>query len=194
MPKPLSRHAIPTVGDRPVEISGPSTESLQLFLQSMGDPKIAQMIGHETEASWSMAVDERLPAGRYFLQITEGQKFLFGDGKSRQGGRWLVHDVQDGAQGVSSTICAALNYTIERSPAKSWQKSSKLTIISNLVVRDDYQGRGLASWLVKSFMAEHPKARIDTSLTHFGARFFGFDEHGQRQQVDAKAAGAHKPA
>lgn len=191
--KPFSRYVIPTVSDRPVEISGPSTESLKVFLSHIGDERIAALIGKEKEVSWSMVTDDRLEGGRFFLQITEGQKFDFAGGRSRQGGRWLVHDVQGGdgvgAGGMSSQICCALNYTVDHSPADDGKRASKLTIISNLIVREDHQGLGLAGWVVKSFMAAHPRARIDTCLTTFGARFFGFDENGQRQQPSSPATG-----
>ena len=174
-PNPIpARFRIPVIDGKTPSVSLGDAEGMNAFLVPMGSPEMAARIGAERERAYQMAVDVRLDPGRFFVQETLGERFAASGGHWRQGGRLIVHDHAAKAEGssdlASSRICAALNFT--RSEAS---EGRRLTVLSNLVVKDSHRGLGLASFLVEGFLLQNPRAVLDASMTEFGARFFGFD-------------------
>jgi ribosomal protein S18 acetylase RimI-like enzyme len=129
---------------------GGSGENLQLYLDPVNSPRICERIGKETSVRF-----------QYPLEVTRGQAFrtTFGsDSGLSTGRRFLFHD-QDGS------IIGALNITT---------LGRRHAVVSNIYVRPDRRGRGIASILVAAAKEDYPRLTVDHHQTVEGAAFFGY--------------------
>ena len=64
-------------------------------------------------------------------------------------------------------------------------------VLSNIFVRPDKRGAGIASFLLTAARADYPKLQADTNMTEMGAAFLGYTKEAvDAQQMRSAALGA----
>lgn len=130
--------------------SGGQGENLMVYLEAIDSERMRERMGKE-----------RLVASEPPFAVTRGQRFRAGEGFV-VGGRYLY--VREGE------IVGGLNYT----------RIGPRTVLSNLYVRPDCRGQGVAAALVARAKADFPRLCVDNSMTEQGARFFGYEPYPQK--------------
>lgn len=102
--------------------------------------------------------------GHWSIDVTRGESYPNPRGGSIVGGRYLLRD-----QRVEGRIIGAINVTILRKGA-----GKEMAIMSNIVVDPGYRRQGVATALIEEVVVDHPRVRLDSSMTEDGAALFGY--------------------